>query len=324
MDNPEKLENNEINVEADSSDAAADDSTIATDDSPADGGDGSGSADTADTDIDGATTDSDGEADADAEAEAEAPPEAVFRRKIIVVDDLFLHLTSIKNRLQSHYEIYPAQSVTILFKLLDQFIPDLVLLDVNMPETNGFQVLEMMKMNIRFADIPVIFLTGSSDRASVAKGLKLGAADFISKPFDDKKLIASIEKQFQPAEAEGEKPVVLAIDDTPAVLQAVYNTLQDAYKVYTLPKPEKMEGLLKVLKPDLFLLDYNMPVLNGFELVPIIRRHPDHAKTPIIFLTSEGTLSNINEAIRLGASDFILKPASDEVLRDKVAALLRK
>ena len=259
------------------------------------------------------------EADAEQTAE-ETAPEEVFRKKIIVVDDVYLHLTSIKNRLQSHYEIYPAQGAQILFNLLEKFLPDLILLDINMPDIDGYGVLEMLKMNVRFADIPVIFLTSSTDRASVMKGLNLGAADYVVKPFQDEKLIESIEKQLNPEGGEKEKPIVLTVDDTPAILQSVYNALNEQYKVYTLPKPEKLPDLLKMVCPDLFLLDYNMPVLNGFELVPIIRATPGHEKTPIIFLTTEGYVGHISEAIRLGACDFILKPASEELLRQKVGA----
>jgi len=258
-------------------------------------------------------------ASAAAATETADPPE-VFRKKIIVVDDVYLHLTSIKNRLQAHYEVYPAQGAQILFNLLEKVHPDLILLDINMPDVDGYEVLEMLKMNVRFAGIPVIFLTSNTDRASVMKGLNLGAVAYVAKPFQDEKLIESIEQVLSAENGEKEKPIVLTVDDTPAILQSVYNALNEQYKVYTLPKPEKLPELLKMVCPDLFLLDYNMPVLNGFELVPIIRATPGHEKTPIIFLTTEGYVGHISEAIRLGACDFILKPASEELLRQKVAA----
>ena len=245
-------------------------------------------------------------------------------KKIIVVDDVFLHLASIKNRMQKRYEIYPAQSAQILFKLLEKFIPDLIVLDINMPETDGYEILEMLKMNISYANIPVIFLTSNNDEESVAKGLSLGADDFIFKPFTDDKMIESIENQLDPDKREARKAVILAVDDTPAILQAVNHALSGKYTVYTLPKPEKITDLLKMIRPDLFLLDYNMPVLNGFELIPIIREFPEHEKTPIIFLTTEGTVSHISEAINLGASDFIVKPVDDEILNKKIAAHLHR
>ena len=117
----------------------------------------------------------------------------------------------------------------------------------------------------------------------------------------------------------GEKSLVLAVDDSPAILEAVSAVLSGEYKVFKLPKPKMLENVLKNVVPDLFLLDYLMPDLNGFELIPVIRSLDVHKNTPIIFLTSEGTLENITAAIGLGACDFIVKPFNPDQLREKVA-----
>jgi len=120
-------------------------------------------------------------------------------------------------------------------------------------------------------------------------------------------------------EEANRKPVILAVDDSPAILQSVSAVLSADYKVYTLPKPEELEKVLQNLTPDLFLLDYRMPGINGFDLVPIIRGYPDHKDTPIIFLTSEGTVDHVTAAIMLGASDFAVKPFKVDQLREKIA-----
>ena len=115
------------------------------------------------------------------------------------------------------------------------------------------------------------------------------------------------------------KPVILAVDDSPAILQSISAVLSGDYKVYTLPKPEELEKVLQNLVPDLFLLDYMMPGINGFDLVPIIRGYPEHKETPIIFLTSEGTVDTVTAAVMLGASDFTVKPFRVDQLREKIA-----
>ena len=115
------------------------------------------------------------------------------------------------------------------------------------------------------------------------------------------------------------KPVILAVDDSPVLLKSVASILSENYKVYTLAKPVLLEKLLGQIKPDLFLLDYNMPIINGFDLVPIIRGFAEYKDTPIIFLTSEGTLDNISGAIMLGACDFIVKPVQSDVLQERIA-----
>ena len=243
-------------------------------------------------------------------------------KKIVLVDDTTYHLLSVKERLKSHYEIFPAQSAEILFDILKKVMPDLILLDINMPKVDGFETIEKLKADADFADIPVIFFTAKNDQSSVRKGLSLGAVDFITKPASNSELIESIENQLDPDKRDRIKPRIIAVDDNPSILQSINHALQKQYHVYTLPHPEAIKEVLKGLTPDLFLLDYQMPNLTGFDLVPIIREHPVHEKTPIIFLTSEGTVAKLGEAIAIGACDFIVKPIDAVILRKKLSSHL--
>jgi len=121
-----------------------------------------------------------------------------------------------------------------------------------------------------------------------------------------------------------DKPVIFAIDDSPVILRSVSSLLSGEYKVYMLASSTMLEKTLGQVKPDLFLLDYKMPDINGFELIPIIRRYSAHKDTPIIFLTSEGTVDNLSVALKLGACDFIVKPVQPNILREKIAKHLPK
>ena len=112
---------------------------------------------------------------------------------------------------------------------------------------------------------------------------------------------------------------VLVIDDSPIILKSISSVLSDTYKVFVLPKPTKIKDVLQKLTPELFLLDYKMPELSGFELVPIIRSFEEHKETPIIFLTSADTIENVSAALALGACDFIVKPFKPDILREKIA-----
>ena len=243
------------------------------------------------------------------------------RRKIILVDDFSMHLISTKERLKNYYEIYPAQTTEILLEVLQKITPELILLDINMPENDGYAVIKILKGNPRYANIPVIFLTSKYDKKSIIQGMSLGAVDFVTKPFSDLKLVECIESHLDPEKRE--KPIILAIDDNPSILQSVNNLLHDQYKVYTLPKPENLKKLLDIVTPDLFLLDCQMPGIHGFDLVPMIRKIQVNEETPIIFLTSEGSVDAVSVAINLGACDFIIKPINEVVLRDKMALHLK-
>ena len=112
---------------------------------------------------------------------------------------------------------------------------------------------------------------------------------------------------------------VLAVDDSPVMLNTITSILNENYKVYGMAKPLLVEKFLSQITPDLFLLDYEMPELNGFELIPIIRNFEEHKDTPIIFLTSMGTTEFVSSAASLGACDFIVKPFQPDNLSGKVA-----
>ena len=118
-----------------------------------------------------------------------------IRHKVIIVDDSIANLTMGRNMLKTFYEVYPAPSAAKLFEILENVLPDLILLDIEMPETNGYETIKMLKADKRFKEIPVIFLTAKNDEDSELEGLDLGAVDYISKPFSGPLLLKRIANQ---------------------------------------------------------------------------------------------------------------------------------
>jgi putative two-component system response regulator len=117
------------------------------------------------------------------------------RSKIILVDDNMSNLTQGRNMLKTFYEVYPAPSAAKLFEILENVLPDLILLDIEMPEVNGYEAIKKLKADARFVDIPVIFLTSLDDDSSELEGLDLGATDYVSKPFAAPLLLKRIANQ---------------------------------------------------------------------------------------------------------------------------------
>lgn len=116
-----------------------------------------------------------------------------MKKKIVLVDDNKSNLVIGKNVLSEKYEVYSVASGERLFKLLENVVPDLILLDIEMPEMSGFDVLGRLKKMDLVKDVPVIFLTGKSDADSELDGLSLGAVDYITKPFSPPLLLKRIE-----------------------------------------------------------------------------------------------------------------------------------
>ena len=115
------------------------------------------------------------------------------RQTIILVDDDPTNLTVGSDALDEHYDVLTLNSGARLLKVLERTIPDLILLDIEMPEMNGYEVITIIKSKPEFAQIPVIFLTAKSDYESELKGLSLGATDYIFKPFSPALLRKRIE-----------------------------------------------------------------------------------------------------------------------------------
>jgi putative two-component system response regulator len=122
------------------------------------------------------------------------------RKKIILVDDNLANLTAGKQMLKDIYEVYAIPSAAKLFEFLEHVTPDIILLDIEMPQMNGFETISILKADQRFAEIPVIFLTAKCDEASELEGLRLGAIDYVSKPFSAPLLLKRIENHTLMAE----------------------------------------------------------------------------------------------------------------------------
>jgi len=104
-------------------------------------------------------------------------------KTVFVVDDSDTCLSKVEEVLESQYRVMTLPSAAKMFAMLEKFMPDLILLDISMPEMDGYTALRILKDNPKTANIPVIFLTGQADVLVEAHSFDLGVIDFIVKPF---------------------------------------------------------------------------------------------------------------------------------------------
>ena len=122
--------------------------------------------------------------------------------KILVVDDVQSNVLLLKALLgREGFGIVIAMNGTEALQKVKSEHPDLILLDVMMPDMDGFEVAGHLKLEPEQAEIPIIFLTALNDSASVVKGFQLGANDFISKPFRREELLIRVEHQLSLVDA---------------------------------------------------------------------------------------------------------------------------
>ncbi len=115
-------------------------------------------------------------------------------KHILVVDDAINDLKCAEEILSDIYQVTTAQNGENAFFLLKKYIPDLILLDIDMPGMNGYEVMGRLKQDEAFSEIPVVFLIDGSDQESEIKGLKMGAMDFVKKPFEPELMRSRIDK----------------------------------------------------------------------------------------------------------------------------------
>ena len=115
-----------------------------------------------------------------------------MQKTIFVVDDNDTNLSMAEEALEDQYRLMTLPSAAKMFALLEKILPDLILLDIEMPEMDGFMALAELKSSPKYADIPVIFLTSMTDAAVEAQGFQLGVVDFITKPFSTPVLLNRI------------------------------------------------------------------------------------------------------------------------------------
>ena len=137
------------------------------------------------------------------------------KRCVLIVDDEIPNIVALSHILKPDYEICAVRNGQEAIDAAEHFLPDVILLDIIMPEMDGYDVIRVLKQLAPTKDIPVIFITGLCDAEAEAKGLILGAADYIAKPFSPAVVQLRVRNQMQIIEmrrelevARGEKPSV--------------------------------------------------------------------------------------------------------------------
>ncbi len=119
--------------------------------------------------------------------------------RVMIVDDNMANLIMARKTLEDEYEVIPVSSGISALECLNDMpeLPDLVLLDVDMPNVNGFQVISEMKNIPKLINIPIVFLTAQDDDTTELESYNLGAVDYIKKPYTANLLKKRVDIQIQ-------------------------------------------------------------------------------------------------------------------------------
>ncbi len=118
------------------------------------------------------------------------------------------------------------------------------------------------------------------------------------------------------------KKRIVAVDDSGIVLKMLSAMLGGSYEFNAFSKGMRAIEFLEQKGADLIILDIDMPVLNGFEVMKMIRTRNGLKDIPVIFLTSNNSKDDVLKAVKMGAKDYAVKPVDEAVLLKKVHALI--
>jgi DNA-binding response OmpR family regulator len=197
--------------------------------------------------------------------------------------------------------------------------PDLLIIDVNLPDVNGFDLCKEVRKNVATCAIPIIMITGDQT-IDIDKGFAVGADDCIMKPIDLKLLSTRIRKLIQ----EKQKEHVLVVEDDRQICDILLSVLSSQkYDVEVASDGTLIDERIKDNRPDLILLDITLHVPpDGIELCRQVKSNPDTKDIPVIMLTGNDNVESVEKCFGYGAEDYIFKPFNTADLVVKVKKYL--
>ena len=251
---------------------------------------------------------------------AEAPPAgpaspAGHRGRVLVIDDEVRARKSLADAIRAGgFEVEEAESGAAGLALARAAPPDAIVLDVIMPEQDGWSVLQEIKSDERLCGVPVVLATVVSDREM---GLAFGAAGHLTKPVEAAELVRMLD-----ALAGGAAREVLVVDDDPSTRAFCRRILlREGWAVRE--APDGIRGLeeIRARRPALVLLDLMMPGMDGFEVLRSLQETPELSDLPVIVITSKDLTRSEIDWLQARTTDLVRKGVTGRA--ELVSALKR-
>lgn len=266
--------------------------------------------------------------------------------KVLIVDDEERNVKLIQAYLKNeNYQLLKAYNGEQAIQVASDEHPDVILLDIMMPDMNGYNVTQRLKSNKFTKNIPIILVTALDGSDNRIRGLEVGADEFLTKPVNRHELIArmrsllkmkqmhdelenrhSIAKKLLSIDSKQEYIArVLVVEDEDILSQQMQLVLQDQdFQVIIAHNLTEAEKIVAENPPDVVILDRVLPDGDGLQMLREWTDTPTLTEMPVIILTVLNDLASKIEGIDQGADDYLVKPLDNSELVARVRAALRR
>ncbi|MEG4218252.1 response regulator [Microcoleus sp. Pol14C6] len=247
-----------------------------------------------------------------------------FNSRVVVVDDD----AALTERLQVESEAWGlrmkiAPNITAARSRLALSMPDVMLLDLSFAETEEDGLTLLRELTERSPNLPIIVFTGRDSLADRLAVSRLGAKQFLQKPATTEQIFRAITRVLPSPKTSEAK--VLIVDDDPVMLVKLSGLLTPwGLEVTNLKEPQQFWEVLITTKPDLVVLDLEMPIVSGLELCQVVRQDIQWENLPILVVTAHTDPAFLQQAFAAGADDFITKPILGPELVTRVLSRIKR
>jgi CheY-like chemotaxis protein len=280
--------------------------------------------------------------------------------RVMLVEDNDANRAMLCRRLQPKgYEMVPAENATVALALAQANPPDVILMDIGLPDIDGCEATRRLKADPKTRHIPVIALSAHAQAADRQRAIDAGCCEFETKPVRMDELVKKIEaaraalpKPAPPADDASDfgeitdptatlsgadvaralkdvcpirKKHVLIVEDTDANRVMLRRRLEK--HGFDVTEAEDGRVALEVVRKhtfDLVLLDLMMPEVDGYEVLTELKKDPDLATIPVIIISAIDEMASVVRCIEAGAEDYLNKPYDPVLLKARVNACLDK
>jgi two-component system cell cycle response regulator len=270
----------------------------------------------------------------------------------LVVDDIAANVRLLEAKLAAEYfEVVTASSGAEALEIISRNAPDIVLLDVMMPEMDGFEVCSRIRANPKTRFLPVVMVTALSDPSDRVRGLEAGADDFLTKPVNDLALFARVRSlvrlkmmmdewrmreqtsgQFdllaaetEPGPEDDRNAEILLVESFQPAAQRIVGVLSgDNNKVEVADTIAKGMDAASKARHDLIITNIQVAGEDGLRLCSHLRSQEETRQVPILLIVEDYDMPRLIKGLDIGASDYLMKPIDPNELLARVRIQIRR